>query len=253
LSPGVPPTRSLVPLGAGRPSAMCWPPPMALGDVVAGELDVDAARIALPSGAVHLEEAGPPPSQHVVEVPGLVARWAVLDRVAVQSGSPPPHTDPRVPLAATPPPPAAGRGLADSGPRGRSGLIQGEAGPGLAVGIEGLDQREHVPGRVTGARADLDGQNGVCGSAARNSTWAPAGIAGSAPLSNSRLARTKHRLARHMRRPGSGRARSSSRQGPSWLEVETPPPRGKTVSGSAPAGVHETRWPRSNLLGQAAS
>src|SRR5215472_5959781 len=52
----------------------------ALGDVVAGEFDVDAARMSA-ERAVYLEESGDL-VQHVVEVPGLLAAGR-FHRVAV--------------------------------------------------------------------------------------------------------------------------------------------------------------------------
>src|SRR5690348_18445218 len=77
VEPGV--ARGLVPLaqvGFGDVLAAAD----ALGDVVAGEFDVDAARVRA-ERAVHLEEARDL-VEDIVEVPGLVAAGR-LDRVAV--------------------------------------------------------------------------------------------------------------------------------------------------------------------------
>src|SRR4029077_14557102 len=88
VEPGV--ARGLIPLaqvGFGDVLAAAD----ALGDVVASELDVDAARMRA-ERAVHLEEARDL-VQHVVEVPGLVAAGR-LDRVAVHRVAYPHHGGP---------------------------------------------------------------------------------------------------------------------------------------------------------------
>jgi len=136
----------------------------ALGDVVAGEFDVDAAGMSAEC-AVHLEESGDF-VEHVVEVPGLVAAGR-FHRVAVHRVAYPGHRGPAGGHLLD----QRGQRLADP-PRAHPGG-QGEPAR-LLVRVEGFDQLEHV--LRGGVRADLDG-DGIADLAGELDMGA-AGIAG---------------------------------------------------------------------------
>jgi hypothetical protein len=117
----------------------------ALGDIVAGELDVDAAGIGAKC-AVHLEEPGDL-VQYVVEVPGLAAVGR-FHGVAVHRIAYPDHRGP-----------AGGHLLHQRGQRLPDPVRTHPGGQGeptrLLIRVQRVDQLEHV--LRGGVRADLDG------------------------------------------------------------------------------------------------